>query len=517
MAVVNPGKSLKGERVDQTVGVLRSENLPLLIIAGAIVLLHLVTNGRYGLHRDELQFLSDARHLDWGFIVYPPFTPFVERLSLSLFGLSLVGLRLFSVIAQGAAILISGLMARELGGGRLAQITAALCVALSPLPMFEGTEFQYSTFDYLWWVLIAYFVIRLLRADDPRWWLAIGAVIGLGMQTKYTMAFYVAGIVGGVVLTQARKYLLSPWLWAGVALSLLIFLPNLIWQIRHDFISLQFLQHIHARDVGEGRADGFLKNQFLICTNLVAAPLWSAGCVGFFRDRRYRILGWMYVIPLLLFIVGKGRDYYLAAAYPMLMAMGAATAERWVTSISPLWRRTVQAVFFVGLFALGAFACALIVPLASRGPLRNFALKNNGDLREEIGWDDLVKTVAGIRDSLPPEQRQNVGVVVRNYGEAGAIEMFGPAYHLPIPISGTNSGWLRGYPEPPPSTLIVLGTSREGAEKWFTDCRLAGDNTNSLGAMGLKNEESRDHPDIFVCGRPRLPWPEFWKDFQAFG
>jgi hypothetical protein len=514
MAPVNVAHGPGNVQVNQANGRSRSETLALFLIAGAIALLHLLTNGRYGFHRDELQVLSDARHLDWGFVAYPPFTPFVELISLSLFGLSLVGLRLFSVVAQATVIVVTGLMARELGAGRLGQVAAALCVALSPLLLFEGTEFQYTSFDSLWWVLIAYCVIRLLKTEDPRWWLAIGMLIGLGFQTKYTMAFYVAGIVGGVALTRARKYLLSPWLWCSVALSILIFLPNLIWQIRHDFISLHFLQSIHARDVGEGRANGFLLGQFLICTNLFAAPLWIAGLFGYFRDRRYRMVAWMYVIPLGLFLFGKGRDYYLGAAYPMLMAMGAVMGEAWVKSLSKGWRRTVEIVFFLAVAQCGIYACTFVVPLAARGPLRDFAWKHNGELREEVGWDDLVRNVAAIRDSLPPDEREHVGIVVRNYGEAGAIEILGPAYHLPPPISGTNSVWLRGYPDPPPTTLIVLGTSREAADMRYTSCRLAGHNGNSLG---VENEESRDHPDIFVCGPPRLPWPEFWKSFQAFG
>lgn len=175
----------------------------LLGIAAIVGLVHVFTNGRYGFHRDELQVLSDARHLDWGFVPYPPLTPFVEWVGLSIFGLSLVGLRLFSVIAQAFAVMVTGLMARELGGGGLAQATAALAIALSPLPLFEGTEFQYTTFDYLWWVLIAYFVIRLLKTENPRWWLAIGATLGIGFQTKYTMGFYFCGIMGGVLLTRA--------------------------------------------------------------------------------------------------------------------------------------------------------------------------------------------------------------------------------------------------------------------------------------------------------------------------
>ena len=482
-------------------------------IAAAVALVHVVTNGRYGLHRDELQVLSDARHLDWGFVPYPPLTPFVERIALSLFGLSLVGLRMFSVIAQAAAVVVTGLMAYELGGGRLAQVTAALAIALSGLPLFEGTEFQYTTFDYLWWTLIAYFVIRLLKTENPRWWLAIGATIGLGFLTKYTMGFYLAGILGGVALTRARRYLFSGWFWGGMALGFLICLPNLIWQIQHGFISLHFLQHIHKRDVRQGRADGFLLDQFWVCTNTFSAPLWIGGLLGYLWDRRYRMLGWMYLIPLALFMVGKGRGYYLGGVYPMLWAMGAVLGERWVASMSKAPRRVVQTVFFVGLAAYGLIFSAIVLPLASGGRLKQFALKNNGDLREEIGWDELVKSVADIRDSLPPEERGSLGVIVGNYGEGGAIEILGPAYGLPLPISRTNSAWLRGYPDPPPTTLIVVGWSRKEMEA-FRSCRLAGHNGNSLG---VKNEESEDHPDIYVCAGPIKPWPEFWKEHQAFG
>ncbi len=492
----------------------RSNTLILVGIAAIVAVAHLLTNSRYGFHRDELQILSDARHLDWGFVPYPPLTPFVEHVSLSLFGLSLVGLRLLSVISQALAIVFSGLMARELGGRQLAQATAALAVALSPLPLFEGTEFQYTTFDYLWWVLIAYFVIRLLKTENPTWWLAIGATLGVGFLTKYTMGFYLCGILGGVLLTPARRYLGSAWFWGGMALGFVICLPNLIWQVRHGFISLHFLQHIHARDVSEGRANGFLSQQFWLCTNLFAVPLWITGLAGYLWERRYRLLAWMYLIPLALFVIGKGRSYYLAAVYPMLIAMGAVVGEHWVESLSTMPRRAVKVVFFTGLMAYGLVMCAVLLPVASSGRLMKFALENNGDLREEIGWDELVKTVAGIRDSLPAEKRDDVGVMVGNYGEQGAVEILGPEYHLPPPISGTNSAWLRGFPVPTPSTLIVVGLSQGYVDRMFAACRVAGHNGNSLG---VHNEESRDHPDIFVCGGPRLPWPEFWKEFQAFG
>ncbi len=492
----------------------KTNNLALMGIAVAVALAHLVTNGRYGFHRDELQTLSDAMHLDWGFVAYPPLTPFLERIGLGIFGGSLVGLRMFSVLAQAAAIFITGLMARELGGGKWAQVTAALGTAVAPLSLFEGTEFQYTTFDYLWWVLIAYFVIRLLKTENPRWWLAIGAVVGVGLMTKYAIAFFVAGILGGLLLTRARRFLAGGWLWVGAGLALLIFLPNLIWQVKHDFISLHFLQYIHRRDVGEGRAEGFWLDQFLSCANRFAAPLWIIGLIGFLRSPRYRMLAWMYIIPVAIFWLAKGRGYYTGAAYPMLMAMGATECERWLRRLPRIGRWGVETAYIGALTAWGIYVSTVILPLASSGPLRDRALNNNGDLREEIGWTELVKTAAGIRDSLPAEQREHVGVVVGNYGEQGAIEILGTAYGLPAPISGTNSAWLRGYPTPPPSTVIVVGLSRNYVDRMFSSCRLAGHNGNPYG---VKNEESQDHPDIFVCGGPRLPWPEFWKQYRSFG
>ncbi|HEV2215651.1 MAG TPA: hypothetical protein VGR64_10215, partial [Terracidiphilus sp.] len=209
-----------------------------------------------------------------------------------------------------------------------------------------------------------------------------------------------------------------------------------------------------------------------------------------------------------------GRGYYMSAAYPMLMAMGAVMGERWLRSLPRYGRRTIEAAYFAGFAVCAAYIIALIVPLAASGPLRDFSLKRNGDLREEFGWNQMVKTVADVRDSLPPDQQASVGVLTGNYGEQGAIEILGPAYHLPPPISMTNSAWLRGYPTPPPTTLIVLGFSSESVDRAFTGCRLAGHNINS---EGIRNEESQYHPDIFVCGAPRKPWPQFWTDNQRYG
>ena len=481
-------------------------------IAGAILLLHVATNGRYGFHRDELQFLSDARHLEWGFVAYPPVTPFIERVSLEIFGLSLVGLRMASVVAQALAIVVTAAMARRLGAGTLGQTAAALAIALSPLPLFEGTEFQYSSFDYLWWTLASYCLVRLLTTEDARWWLGIAAAVGVSAMTKYTVVFFVAGLLVGILCTPARRFMATRWFALGLLLTTAICLPNLWWQWKHGFVAVQFLQHIHTRDVAQGRTAHFLQNQFIICLNLAAAPVCLLGVWTTLRDRRLRAIGCLLVFTLALFWVAKGRDYYAAALYPVVAAAGAMSGERWLESLRRNARMGVATLYFVAVIGIGAFASMQIIPFVSSGKLRSYALEHNGDLREEIGWDELVRKVAEIRATLP--QPANVGVIAGNYGEAGAVEMLGPRYGLPAPISMTNSAWLRSFPATAPQSLIVLGMSEKLVNRLFVGCRWAGKNGN---AEGVRNEESVDHPDIFVCETPRESWTEFWAHHRWFG
>lgn len=213
-------------------------------------------------------------------------------------------------------------MARELGGSRGAQLVAA--AATLPFCMGAGALMEYVSFDYLCWMLAAYFVVRVLKSDDPRWWLAIGGAIGVGMMAKYTMVFFAAGIVAGLLLTNTRRDLASMWLWMGAAVSLLIFLPNLIWQAQHHFVSLDFLRKIHERDVQIGRTKGFLPDQLGL--TLLALPLWIAGLYFYLAvpaARRFRMLGWMYVVPVALFVIAQGRGYYLAGV------VGSLSRSRW--------------------------------------------------------------------------------------------------------------------------------------------------------------------------------------------
>lgn len=490
----------------------------LIAIAVARLVLHIITNRQYGFHRDELAVIDDARHLAWGYVAYPPVTPFFGRLALTVFGPSLVGIRFFTALAQCIAMVLAGLIARELGGKLKAQILAALATAIAPLSLAGGALFQYVSFDYLWWVLIAYFVIRLLNSEDARWWLGIGATIGVGMMTKYTMGFYVTGLVIGVLATKSRRYLGSRWLWPGAAVSILIFLPNLVWQIQHDFISLEFLRSIHERDVAIGRSDGYLLDQIRICINLFTIPLVVAGIYFYViapAGQRYRLLAFMFIVPLALFFVVRGRGYYMAPAYPMVLAAGSVLWERWTNAGNFVRMRVARWGVWVAVLLGGVLAAAVALPIA---PINSswwkFSSEINGDLKEEIGWPELVQTIARVYHALPAEEKKVTGILAGNYGEAGAINLYGPAAGLPQAISGVNSYWLRGYGSPPAQTIIVVGLSRSAVDRHFASCELVAHVSNRYGVM---NEEATDHPDIFVCRQLRQSWPEFWTHFRYYG
>ena len=496
---------------------IRSDVCPLVAIALMSVCLRTLVNGQYGFHRDELLTYTNARHLDWGYVSYPPITAFLARIELELFGASLRGFRFFGAVAQSLMMLFAGLSARELGGSRSAQVVTAIASGIGGVTLMHGSFYSYTSFDQLSWVLVAYFAIRLLKSEDPRWWLAIGASIGLGMMAKYSIAFFTLGLLGGLLLTPARRYLRSPWLWCGAGLAALIVLPNVIWQVQHHFVSLACLRSIHQRDIAWGSTGNFLPSQFWKVTSSAAVPFWLAGLWYLFRrpeGKRYRMLGWMYVLTLLAFLAAKGRDYYLAPAYPMLIAAGAVWGERWVNSLSVRAAAEVRRATWITLLCTALCAPALTLPIA---PINSrwwrVADGVNGQFNMEVGWPDLAETVAKIRDSLPAGERAGVAILAGDVGEAGAINLYGPAYGLPAAISGVNSHWYRGYGDPPPQTVITLGQHRDVVERIFRSCSLAG---HAANRYGIANSTVASWDEIFVCRQPRRPWPEVWKDFQYY-
>jgi Dolichyl-phosphate-mannose-protein mannosyltransferase len=489
----------------------------LLVLAACGTLIHILLNGQYGFHRDELDILMNARQLDWGYVAYPPLTPLIARIGLMLFGNSLQGLRLFSAIAQGIVMFLAGVMARDMGGRRSAQVMAAIAAYIAPAALMAGTLIQYMAFDYLWWVMVAFFTVRLLATEDPRYWLGIGAGIGLGMMTKYTIAYWVAGLVIAVLATSMRKYLLSKWLWLGAGLAIIIYLPNLIWQAQHGFISLEFLSAIHARDIQWGRADGFLPEQLYISTNPFIFFLWViglAGCLFAVSMKRFRPLAWMFLTTFVMFLLSKGRSYYLSPAYVVFLAAGSTWSVNWLEARSGLVRKVGTGIP-VGLLIAGAIAgIVLIKPVV---PINSTFWKTvsntNGEVVEMIGWEDLTAQVTAIYRSIPENEKQHTVILAGNYGEAGALDLYGPGNSLPRVISGSNSLWYRGYGNPEPGTVIVVGFEGDYAAHFFKQCKLADIVKNRYG---VKNEETRFHTGLYVCHNPRKPWNEMWNEMQWF-
>ncbi len=488
-----------------------------LLLGSLVTGLHAALNGQYGFHRDELDILMNARQLAWGYVAYPPFTPLVARAGLALFGNSLPGLRFFSAAGQGVAVVLAGLMARDLGARRPAQLMAALAAFCAPAALTSGTLIQYMAFDYVWWVAMAFCFVRLLKTDDARWWLGLGAAIGLGMQTKFTVAFWVAGLVAATLLTPVRRHLCSPWLWAGAALAVLIYLPSLLWQGQHHFISLDFLSAIHTRDIAWGRTNGFLVEQLYVSTNPLTLPLWTVGlgvCLVGPAFKRFRALGLAFLVTLALLWFTRGRAYYVAPAYVMLFAAGAAAWEAWLSGRSALIRRLVSGAGW-GLLAVGMALMVIIVkPVAPiNSALWKIASSLNGEVVEMVGWDDLTAQVAAIYAQVPEADKPRTAILAGNYGEAGALDLYGPAYGLPPVISGANSLWARGYGNPEPETVIVVGFERGYAESFFAQCMPAGWVTNRYN---VKNEETTRHTGLYVCRQPRRPWADMWKTMQWF-
>jgi 4-amino-4-deoxy-L-arabinose transferase-like glycosyltransferase len=497
---------------------LRSDTAALWGVGLAFTVLHIATSGRYGFHRDELLTYTNARHLDWCYVVYPPVTAWLARLELEIFGASLVGFRSFAAISTGLVAIFAGLIARALGGNRQAMLVTAVAASIAGPVVFAGTFLSYMTFDLVCWVAVAWCAARLLQAQDPRWWIGIGTAVGLGMICKYTMLFLAAGVLGGMLFTPIRRYLRSVWFWCGIAIALAIFSPVIVWQFHHHFVGLDWMKSIHARDIRWGRTQYFLLNQFWSTTNLITVPLWCAGLWYLFatsRGKPFRMIGWMYVIPLVTYVVARGRDYYLAPAYPMLFAAGAVQGEQWLARLNAHAQAAALRITWISLLIGGAIAISLVAPIAPvNTPWWRMADAVTGNFNMEFGWQELAATVAKVRDSLPGSQRAHVAILAGDEGEAGAVNLYGPAYKLPEAISGMNSNWLRGYGNPPPQSVIAVGMDHDFLESNFLSCVWAARLSNRYG---VENSTIDGYSNVYVCGSPRQGWPDFWAHFQYFG
>jgi hypothetical protein len=489
-------------------------------LSGAKLLIHLLLAGRYGYFRDELYFLDCGRHLDWGYVDHAPLIGLVARLALMMGG-SLYALRIFSAVAGALLVALTMLIAYRLGAGRFGQGLAGLAVLVAPIYLAADSILSMNAFEPLFWMGCVYILIRLIQTRDSRLWIEIGALAGLGLMNKHSTLFFLLALAAGVLLTSLRGELTRRWPWLAVGIALLIVLPNLAWQAAHGFPTIEDLQNVarEGKNLVPGPAEFVI--QQIILRHPVLFPLWLAGLVCLFAGfgGRYRVLGWTYVVLALTLFVLKGKNYYLAPIYPMLFAAGAAGLDDGLS----LWRATAgrrrpKRVIVVLVLAAGTVTAPLVLPIlpperyvayeealgfappktekGHRGPLPQI-------FGDQFGWEELVAEVAAIYDSLPPEDRSRAAIFANNYGEAGAINLFGPKHGLPPAISGHQTHFFWGPRGHTGEIVIVLQGDRDDLLEVFESVEQAGEHHHPWGM----EEENRP---IYLCRGLKLPLADLW-------
>jgi 4-amino-4-deoxy-L-arabinose transferase-like glycosyltransferase len=479
----------------------------LLVPAAAVVPLLILFAGGYGYHRDELYFLAAGHHPAWAYADQGPLTPLIARAMDAIAPGSLTVLRIPSALMAGGTVLTTGLLARELGGSRGAQRIAAACAAVASVVLVVGHLLSTSTFDLLAWAVVTWLVARIIRTGDERLWLAAGAVAGLALLNKPLIAFLLVALAAGVLIAGPRELLRSAWLWAGVALAALLFSPFVIWQARHGWPQLDVSSSIASGGSGSSQPRwALLPFQFLLVSP-VLAPVWIAGLVALLRDRslrRFRLFGVAWLVLVVVFLATGGKPYYLAGMFPVLLAAGAPATDRWLRRGAPRARRALL-VAAVALSALVSAVIALpVLPAEDAGPV----VATNGDVGETIGWPQFTATVAAVYRRAGP----GAVILTSNYGEAGAIDRYGPRLGLPGAYSGHNGFGYWGPPPDRPGPVVTVGLDRAALARSFTSCRAAGRIDNR---EGIDNDE-RGAP-VDVCGGTRAPWSSIWPGLRRLG
>jgi hypothetical protein len=493
-------------------------------IALATLLFHVLTAKGYGYFRDELYYVACSEHLAFGYVDHPPLVAVVTWLSRAVLGDSLYALRFFSAVCAAGTVYLTASITRELGGGRFAQMTAAIAAALAPTYLGVFGVLSMNALDIFLWALALWLVVHILRTGNLRWWIAFGLVAGLGLENKLSFLFLGFGVVVGILVTRDWRHLASPWFWAAGLLALALFAPHLWWQAANGWPTLEFMENARLYKNLPLSPLTFMQAQAEMM-NLLALPLWLAG-LGFYffaRDgRRYRALGWMYLAVLLVMITQRAKAYYLAPIYPALFAAGALVLERLASQ--PRWgwvRFAAPAVLVISGLAFAPLAKPLLPVETYVAYAESFGQEPDTGERKELarlpqffadmhGWPEMAAMIADAYHKLPPEDRARACFYGQNYGEASAIDFFGPALGLPKAISGHNSYFLWGPGECSGEVILVFDDDSEGLEASFREVEQVGVFT-CQDCMPYENNQP-----LWVCRDPRLPIDEAWEKTKHY-
>jgi len=465
-----------------------------VIAVGAVVFAVLLAlSTRYGFHRDELYFMECARHLQASYVDQPVLTPLLAWVSLKLFGVSLLGLRMWPALAAWATVVLAGLTAREFGGGRRAQLLAAVATATMPVLLGGDHLFGPTAFDILAWAALALVVARIGRTGDVRWWPVGGLVLGLGLANKHSVGLFAVALVIGALLSGDRRLLLNRWFAAGVVIAAAFTIPDVWWQAQHQWATIAMSRALAQENGGLANIAGWVIGQ-LIMSALA--------------------LVWAYALLFVFFaLTTGGKIYYLAGAYVYLLAAGAVAIDGWLAARGGRLRGLLLATAVTT-----AVAVPLVLPVLPAGDV-GWTQKINPVLAESVGWPQLVGTVRTVWFSLPASQRASAVIFTSNYGEASAINVLGRGTGLPQAVSGHNTYWWWGPGDPRATSVVAVmpGPAGGGGDaaylgQFFTSVRAVATLSNPYG---LHNQEWHGH--VYLCTGPRRPWGQVWPQLRQYG
>jgi hypothetical protein len=478
------------------------------VLAASKVAFQLATANLYGAHRDEFYYLESGHHLAWGYVDNPPLVPLLYRLQEAAFGHSVAALAVVPSLLGGAFIIIGGLIAADLGGGRAAQTLTGLVAWLGPIFLTTSHFLSTVSLDLVFWALASWLLVRLVRGGDTRLWLIIGLVCGVGLLNKDTMIFWAIAAGIGLICTPQRALLRSGWLAAGGLVALAVVSPNVIWQAQHHWATLEFLRNLRSDNSSTDRVQ-FAPLQLAIVT-LAGTLIWAVALRAVLRRPEWRAQRWLaygYVAAFVILFVFGGKAYYLGSWYLPLVAVGAVVIERF-------WSRARRQVLTAAVVATGMLTAPLFTPIFPvRAAVAAGFDTTNSDLGAMLGWPHLVDQIASTVNSLPAGQRTSVVIFTEDYSEAGAVDFYGSALRLPAAISGHNSFWLWGYGHPAAdATVIAVGLPATFVHSYWSTVHLAA----TLGTTGPVLDPQERGASIWICQHQRIPWEALWPSAKHY-
>ena len=479
---------------------------PVAAVAAVVTAVVVATSGAYGYHRDELYFRLLGQQPEWGYVDQPPATPLLARLTGEILGDQLWALRLPGALALAATAILTALLARELGGGRGAQVLAA-GVAATLFPLVSGHLLLTSTLDQLLTAAILLALVRALLRDE-RWWLVVGLLVGLALYNKHLVVLTLIAVGVGLLIVGPRRVLTSKWLLAGVGIAVVVGAPNVLYQAANGWPQLEMARAIERNKGAESRAL-FVPLQ-LALVGIALTPVWVVGIVRLFRDpdlRPVRALSVAYPVLCVLVLVTGGQPYYTAGLVLALFAAGSTPVVAWTSG--HIGRKVALGVAFATSVVIsGLFALPLLpVSTLARTPIADI----NQATSDQIGWPTYVAQIADVHRGLPPEESARAVIITANYGEAGALDRFGEPYDLPEVFSGHNELWFRGQPPEGADVVVAVGFSPSSLEAQFNSCEVAGTLDNGVD---IPNEEQQQ--PILVCRNPTGTWGDLWPEFKHY-